>query len=271
MSAPPRKTPPSTRSPSAWSFLRQQSRNWNAIATLAIFGLILGLAGPFGTISFVPLPGRLFYWMALTFLLAPLGTFLSMALTDWCFARGLPRLVAAPLGGLIAGPILTFVIFSYNHLTIGRPLPPPNAVALAISFAVITAALNTSLALAFRPLPALPQTPPPAADAQPRLMQRLRQDLRAPILSLRATDHYTEVTTEHGSQTLLLRLADAILEAAPTDGLQVHRSHWVSRKHIAALRRDKGRVILTLTDGRDIPVSRTYEQAAKEAGPPSAI
>ena len=267
MSAPPHHTPPSSRHPSAWQVLLSQSRNRRTVATLAIIGLILGLAGPFGTISFVPLPGRLFYWMALTFLLAPLGTFLSLALTDWFSARGLPRLAAAPLGGLIAGPILTVVIFTFNHLTIGRPLPPPNALALALSFAVITAALNTSLALTFRPLPPLPPIPLPAADAEPRLITRLRADLRAPILSLRATDHYTEVTTARGSQTLLLRLADAILEAAPTEGLQVHRSHWVARQHIASLRRDKGRLVLTLTDGRDIPVSRTYEQAAKEAAP----
>ena len=61
-------------------------------------------------------------------------------------------------------------------------------------------------------------------------------------------------------------LADAIREAAPTDGLQVHRSHWVARRHIAALRREKGRIILTLSNGRDIPVSRTYEQAVAQAG-----
>lgn len=267
---PDPKTPPPI---SAWRYLQTQARNRRRLFALAVLGLILGLAGPFGTISFVPMPGRLVYWMALVFLLAPIGTLLSLLLTDWLAARGLPQFAAAPLGGLIAGPILTLVVFTFNHLTIGRPFPPPDPVTLGVSFSIITAALSTALIFAARsPTPAAPPQPdmPVQASPEPRLLLRLHQDRRAPILSLRATDHYTEVTTERGTQTVLIRLADAILEAAPTDGLQVHRSHWVARRHIASLRRDRGRLILTLTDGRDIPVSRTYEEAATRAAPSAA-
>ena len=92
------------------------------------------------------------------------------------------------------------------------------------------------------------------------------RQLRCPArcMAARAAQHAGLVHT--AVMTILLRLADAIREAAPTDGLQVHRSHWVARGHIAALRREKGRIILTLSNGRDIPVSRTYEQAVAQAG-----
>jgi hypothetical protein len=268
---------PRPHAPPARDRVLRYAQNTRVLAALAIFGVILGLAGPFGTIAFIPLPIRLVYWLALTFLLAPLGTLLSLALSDLLIARRLHPLAAAPLGGLLAGPLLSVVIFGFNHLTVGRPFPPPNALTLGVSIAVITAALNLMILLLSRSQPWMPAanigshksdlaTPPQATLAQPRLLSRLRPSVQAPLVALRATDHYTEVTTEQGSQTILLRLVDAIREAAPTDGLQVHRSHWVARRHIAALRREKGRIILTLSNGRDIPVSRTYEQAVAQAG-----
>lgn len=268
---------PRLQAPPARDRVLRYAQNKRVLAALAIFGVILGLAGPFGTISFIPLPMRLVYWLALTVLLAPLGTLLSLALTDWLIARRLPPVAAAPLGGLLAGPLLSVVVFGFNSLTLGRPFPPPNALTLGTSIAVITAALNVMILLLSRSQPWMPAATtspdasgppgaPQAAVAQPRLLSRLTPSVQAPLVALRATDHYTEVTTEQGSQTLLLRLADAIREAAPTDGLQVHRSHWVARRHIAGLRREKGRIILTLSNGRDIPVSRTYEQAVAQAG-----
>ena len=264
---------PRLQAPPALDRVLRYAQNRRVLAALAIFAVILGLAGPFGTISFLPLPMRLVYWLALTVLLAPLGTLLSLALTDWLIARRLPPVAAAPLGGLLAGPLLSVVIFGFNSLTLGRPFPPPNALTLGTSIAVITAALNVMILLLSGTQPSMTAattrpnvSAPQAALAQPRLLSRLTPSVQAPLVALRATDHYTEVTTEQGSQTILLRLADAIREAAPTDGLQVHRSHWVARRHIAALRREKGRIILTLSNGRDIPVSRTYEQAVAQAG-----
>lgn len=38
-------------------------------------------------------------------------------------------------------------------------------------------------------------------------------------------DHYGEVTTSEGAELPLMRLSDAIIEAAPVAGLQIHRSH----------------------------------------------
>ena len=80
---------PRLQAPPARDRVLRYAQNKRVLAALAIFGVILGLAGPFGTISFIPLPMRLVYWLALTVLLAPLGTLLSLALTDWLIARRL--------------------------------------------------------------------------------------------------------------------------------------------------------------------------------------
>jgi DNA-binding LytR/AlgR family response regulator len=38
----------------------------------------------------------------------------------------------------------------------------------------------------------------------------------------------------------------------------VHRSHWVADDFVAKLNRADGRLSLSLADGTEIPVSRTY-------------
>ncbi|MCB1397271.1 MAG: LytTR family transcriptional regulator, partial [Rhodobacteraceae bacterium] len=83
---------------------------------------------------------------------------------------------------------------------------------------------------------------------------------------LSVQDHYVEVVTTRGRELLLMRLSDAIAETEGCAGLQVHRSHWVALDQVQAAHRDGARAVLTLSDGREIPVSRTYVPAAKEAG-----
>jgi DNA-binding LytR/AlgR family response regulator len=63
-----------------------------------------------------------------------------------------------------------------------------------------------------------------------------------------------------------MRLSDAIAELEGIEGMQVHRSWWVSREAIRAARRGDGRAILTLPDGAEAPVSRTYARELREKG-----
>ena len=109
--------------------------------------------------------------------------------------------------------------------------------------------------------------PPPAPTAKPpRILQRLDIHKRGALISLSVQDHYVDVVTTKGTGLLLLRLSDAIAETEPTAGLQVHRSHWVAADQIARAQRSGDKAILTMTDGRDIPVSRTYLKTVREAG-----
>jgi DNA-binding LytR/AlgR family response regulator len=78
-------------------------------------------------------------------------------------------------------------------------------------------------------------------------------------------DHYVHVTTSRGHELVLLRFSDALKEVGDTDGLQVHRSHWVAKSFVDSLKRENGKVTLILKDQKRIPVSRTYADAVRAA------
>ena len=63
-----------------------------------------------------------------------------------------------------------------------------------------------------------------------------------------------------------MRLADAV-DALGGLGMQVHRSYWASFKHMRRLVRREGRMLLRLTDGREVPVSRPYLKAVRAVLP----
>ena len=117
---------------------------------------------------------------------------------------------------------------------------------------------------AFAPDP--PAAAEPAAPAQPALIRRLPEAQRGALLRLSVRGHYTDVHTENGTVSLLLRFSDAMAEVGDTPGLQVHRSHWVARAAVQGSRRHNGRIFLLTLDGAELPVSRNHLAAAAEAG-----
>ena len=115
---------------------------------------------------------------------------------------------------------------------------------------------------------AVAQAPAPASiDAPVKLLQRLPPALRgAEILAVSAEDHYLRVHTDRGSDLILLRLSDAMAELSGLEGEQTHRSWWVARAAVKAVRRTDGRAELTLIDGQKVPVSRAQAQRLKALG-----
>ena len=75
-----------------------------------------------------------------------------------------------------------------------------------------------------------------------------------------------EIHTDGGSDLLLLRFRDALREVAEIDGAQVHRSHWVARSAVAGVVRHRGRVVLRLVNGAEVPVSRSFVPGLRERG-----
>jgi hypothetical protein len=107
----------------------------------------------------------------------------------------------------------------------------------------------------------------PAADPESRFRERLPHGLRAArLFALEAEDHYLRVHTDSGSALILLRLADAVTELAAVDGAQTHRSWWVARAAVVSSQRADGRATLTLMEGQQAPVSRSYYKAINDAG-----
>jgi len=92
----------------------------------------------------------------------------------------------------------------------------------------------------------------------------LRQ--RSRLIALIVEDHYVDIVTDKGKTLVLMRLADAMREAAPVPGLQIHRSHWVALDAVVRAQRSEGKVMLELSNGMRLPVSRGFLPAAKDAG-----
>jgi DNA-binding LytR/AlgR family response regulator len=100
----------------------------------------------------------------------------------------------------------------------------------------------------------------------PPILERVSLPQRGRLIALIVEDHYVDIVTDKGRTLVLMRLADAIREAAPVPGLQVHRSHWVALAAVAKTLRSEGKVLLELSNGMKLPVSRGYLPAARDAG-----
>jgi len=95
------------------------------------------------------------------------------------------------------------------------------------------------------------------------LLERVRPERRGALLAIKAEGHYLQVYTDAGSDLILYRLSDALLELGSEDGAQVHRSWWVAARALAPQRhRDR----LVLTNGVEVPVSRSFLVAARQRG-----
>ncbi len=103
-----------------------------------------------------------------------------------------------------------------------------------------------------------------AAPASSRLIERLPPNLRGALICLEMEDHYVRVHTSRGSALLLMRLGDAMNEAAPTAGLQSHRSWWVAEQAVEAFERSGRTGRIRLANGMTAPVSQRYLRSIEE-------
>ncbi|MBA4352274.1 MAG: hypothetical protein C0427_13650 [Rhodobacter sp.] len=245
--------------------LRPILRNPRFWISLVALGLVIGIAGPFGTITALPVLPRLAYWVFMVLLTGATGLILCRSLSTLLSRSGLPRLLVALLAGLIAGAPITLLVHGLNSLLLRPGDVAVGLGTLTASLFAISAFISVAVSqIFFAKPPAAPVLPPYMPP--PRLLNRLPKALRGPLIALTATDHYTEVTTTLGSTRLLMRLSDAMAEAAPTPGLRIHRSHWVALDHIRDARRDGPRASVTLTNGTELPVSRSHVAALEETG-----
>ncbi|MCT4557990.1 MAG: LytTR family transcriptional regulator [Pelagimonas sp.] len=81
-----------------------------------------------------------------------------------------------------------------------------------------------------------------------------------PLAQLRlieAREHHVHVTTKTDSMTHRARLSDIIAQTDTLDGIQPHRSWWVSAGAARSLTREGQRHVLHLDDGTQVPVARS--------------
>ena len=251
--------------PSALREIRDHLRQPLVLAALAGVSVILALSGPFRTLDlFDPLP-RLAYWATVVFGTYAIGTAVVAVLYCWTpFAR-FGAVARVLLGSFALGTAIALALIALDAaLGLGGGLDLGTlvdqwGVSTVISAVVL---ILREVALSGTPVPATP----PGLPRAPAILDRLPLDRRGALLALSAEDHYVRVNTRAGETLILMRLADAIRETGDLAGLQVHRSHWVARDAVRAIRRNGDGATLTLATGREIPASRRFIPALREAG-----
>ncbi|WP_337187445.1 LytTR family DNA-binding domain-containing protein [Phenylobacterium sp.] len=252
--APPRRAAGPT-GPARWL------RGLAVAATAAAF---LTVSGAFGTGN-APLAVRAAYWCVLI----ALGYVWGSAVARLFFAggrlrTGFPWLDVLLASLLMSVPLTGVVWVASNYAFGGSPdlaeLPYYFGPVFAIS--VVLTAINMLIEMRHDGATAEEAAAPP-----PRFLERLPLKLRgAEVWAVEAEDHYLRLHTSRGQDLILMRLADAVAELEGIEGAQVHRSWWVARDAIVGARRGDGRATLTLKDGAEVPVSRTYAGALRDKG-----
>ncbi|MFD1747063.1 LytTR family DNA-binding domain-containing protein [Rhizobium helianthi] len=255
-------------------------RSYRFWLLIAVVALLFTITGAMGTGATMPVLQRLSFWLALhTMAFSTAVVFAACA--DWLLgeivASRLTRMLlgsaaaAAPIGfgvtlleaGFMGGPVtlsevgqqaamslpLCLLLCTLTYLTQADQSEPQSPFS--------DPAVPPSTASA--PSPETHQTAPP-----PALLSRLNPQNRGALLRISAQDHYIEVITARGRELILLRLSDALKEIGGTDGIQIHRSHWVAALHIERLERQRGRLFLLTKGGSELPVSRANEAQVRQ-------
>lgn len=105
-----------------------------------------------------------------------------------------------------------------------------------------------------------------------RFLQELESRVSGDLISISSELHYVRVVTTETEVMFLYNLKDAIEELPSNAGVQIHRSHWVSKGHVKGLTKRNGNAECTLSNGKKLPVSRRkYSEVRNLLGPVSLV
>lgn len=235
--------------------------------------LLLGLSGPLGSYENCTFAHRTLFWSVAVGSIILLHSVFCTALHLSCgrlqYRCALP-LVSGVVALVLFMPLVAVAEARIVHdgpvlsASTGETLTFLFLTALGIGgYSLITGADRTP---APEPLPASGGAADSGTGDMPRLLMRIDPALRGDLLSITGRDHYVDIRTGAGASTILMRFSDAMAEAAPVAGAQVHRSHWVAWQAVAGAEKVAGKPCLVLTDGSRIPVSRSYRHAVTSRG-----
>lgn len=247
------------------TFLTRTAREmqiWHWPDQLAAFGcsvLIITALGPFETYS-MPILERLFYWtlclgVGWTLMIASMTLILRHpSLDDWpgVFRVGLAVAIASVPITLAVGAIEDWLRQSRDEIAFAG---------FVLNTALICGLI--SIAMYFRVQDRLGRINTNDMPSAP-FLQQLPFELGKDLISLSMQDHYIEVATSKGTTLVLMSLRDALEELGDYKGIQIHRSHWIAASAFQGLERCNGKLHARLSDGRKLPVSRTYSASARK-------
>jgi hypothetical protein len=247
-----------------------QHRAGFVVATIA--AVFMTISEAMGT-GVVPFWTRLLYWVIVMETGAVIGVGVTTGIQAWGRLQRHPVFEVLAISVLIAFPLTLGVIGAgMIILEMDRPSLSDmfrNFLLVAFVSAIITGITYAigSRRKAIIALAAVDPAPPSAMMIDNRFRDRLPLPLQAArLLALAAEDHYLRVYTDVGNTMILMRLSDAIAELGGERGAQTHRSWWVARDAVSKAVRGDGKAVLTLSDGTEAPVSRTYYRALSGQG-----
>ena len=227
-----------------------------------VAGLFLTFSEAFGT-GDAPLPKRLGYWM----LMMGIGYVWGSFIATFFFRGGRWRTGSAWGDAAVASVVMsapfTLVVWVITRTLLGSNISV-SGIPVLFGYVLLVSAALTAINMLIETRRAAVTS---ASPEPPKFLERLPLKLRgAEVWAIEAEDHYLRLHTSKGQDLILLRLADAVAELQGIEGLQVHRSWWVARDAITGAKRGDGRATLTLKDGAEVPVSRTYAGLLRERG-----
>lgn len=174
----------------------------------------------------------------------------------------LPGLAQVALGGIAGG-----LVFLPAAALLDRIFPdaddtaaePFLSVLLSEFWSILPAVVLVWIAVN---APRLLQSESPASSPErppkPGFWQKVPAALGDDLVSLSAELHYTRVRTTAGETLVLYPFGKAVEELTETEGLQVHRSHWLAFAHVAQVLRRREQAVVTMDTGDTVPVSRRF-------------
>ncbi|WP_292051357.1 LytTR family DNA-binding domain-containing protein [Brevundimonas sp. UBA5866] len=198
--------------------------------------VVLALLQPLGILGEQTVGTRLFYWARSV----GVGYLLHRPLL-WLGARLALRAGLPEWAGWIAGLILACVSMSLWLWYFGPRIDPGRAfpsealwadtagqVLLISSLIALCLWFIEDLKAASRPRSSAAPSPAVSPAARPAILARTPWPL-SQLVALEGEDHYVRVHTDYGSHLVLMRMADAIAETRPVEGMSIHRSWWVAK------------------------------------------
>ena len=255
--------------------MKQQATSPRFWVGLLVVVCILTVSAPFDTETHFNWVQRFFYWGGVAISTYFCAIFVLLVMLRKLKRSGKNELLSRVVASVISALLVVVLVFFINTVIVGIEdfhwkaflLLGINCMLISLAISTLSFIFNDSLARAKATGENHPPSDPIVAviSNDSPFYERLPKSLGTDVISLQAQDHYVDVRTALGNELILIRLSDATKELAEKNGIQVHRSWWVTRKHMVELKRIDGKPHLLLSDNSLVPVSRTYLSATKAA------
>lgn len=103
----------------------------------------------------------------------------------------------------------------------------------------------------------------PVSGSSLAFLDSIDPPMNGHICAMEAQEHYILVTTTTESRMVLHRFSDAVKQTSSALGMQAHRSHWVAHSAVQEVVVKGQSMKLKLTEGKLVPVSRTFRAAVE--------